>query len=253
MCKSCKSEMVREYEDERERIVDEFIPIIKHLAYKVSKGFEEDNIIEDLISAGITGLLEAVDKYDTTRGTKLNTFAYLRIRGAMIDELRSRDWFPRSARSKTKKIEEVIRKLANKLGRYPGEEEIADELNIGFEDYLTLMKDYKSLSVLSIEDLHETVGEDREKIIRYVMEEGDDPEQYAEFHELEGILGKEIERLPEKQKIVLSLYYREDMNMKEIAEILSVTDARVCQIHSQAIIGLRSVMKKRLTAGTSRI
>jgi len=233
-------------EEGREKIVEEFIPIIKHLAYKVSKGFEEKNMIEDLISAGIVGLLEAIEKYDTKRGAKLNTFAYLRIRGAMIDELRSRDWFPRSARSKTKKIEEVIRKLENKLGRYPKEEEIAAEMHIDFEDYLTLMKDYKNLSILSIEDLHEAIGEDREKILSYVTDENDDPEKHAEFHELEGILAKEIERLPEKQKIVLSLYYHEDMNMKEIAEALSVTEARVCQIHSQAIISLRSTMKKKI-------
>ncbi|MCX5807248.1 MAG: FliA/WhiG family RNA polymerase sigma factor [Proteobacteria bacterium] len=233
-------------EDERERIVEEFIPIIKHLAYKVSKGFEEKNMIEDLISAGIVGLLEAIDKYDTKRGAKLNTFAYLRIRGAMIDELRSRDWFPRSARSKAKKIEEVIRKLENRLGRYPKEEEIAEEMHIDFEDYLSLMKDYKNLSILSIEDLHESIGEDREKIISYVTDESDDPEKYAEFHELEEMLAKEIERLPEKQKIVLSLYYHEDMNMKEIARTLSITEARVCQIHSQAIISLRSILKKRI-------
>jgi RNA polymerase sigma factor FliA len=233
-------------EDERERIVEEFIPIIKHLAYKVSKGFEEKNMIEDLISAGIVGLLEAIEKYDTKRGAKLNTFAYLRIRGAMIDELRSRDWFPRSARSKAKKIEEVIRKLENRLGRYPKEEEIAEEMHIDFEEYLSLMKDYKNLSILSIEDLHESIGEDREKIISYVTDESDDPEQHAEFHELEGILAKEIERLPEKQKIVLSLYYHEDMNMKEIARTLSITEARVCQIHSQAIISLRSILKKRI-------
>jgi RNA polymerase sigma factor FliA len=233
-------------EDERERIVEEFIPIIKHLAYKVSKGFEEKNMIDDLISAGIVGLLEAIDKYDTKRGAKLNTFAYLRIRGAMIDELRSRDWFPRSARSKAKKIEEVIRKLENRLGRYPKEEEIAEEMHIDFEDYLSLMKDYKNLSILSIEDLHESIGEDREKVISYVTDESDDPEKYAEFHELEAILAKEIERLPEKQKIVLSLYYHEDMNMKEIAKVLTITEARVCQIHSQAIIALRSIMKKRI-------
>jgi RNA polymerase sigma factor for flagellar operon FliA len=233
-------------DDDREKIVEEFIPIIKHLAYKVSKGFEERNMIEDLISAGIVGLLEAIEKYDTKRGAKLNTFAYLRIRGAMIDELRSRDWFPRSARSKAKKIEEVIRKLENRLGRYPREEEVAEEMHIDFEDYLSLMKDYKNLSILSMEDLHEAIGEDREKIINYVTDESDDPEKYAEFHELEGILAKEIERLPEKQKIVLSLYYHEDMNMKEIAGVLSITEARVCQIHSQAIIALRSTIKKRI-------
>jgi RNA polymerase sigma factor for flagellar operon FliA len=233
-------------EDDRERTIEEFTPIIKNLAYKISKGFEDNFVIDDLISAGITGLLEAMEKYDVSRGIKLNTFAYLRIRGAMIDELRSRDWFPRSARSKAKKIGEVIRKLENKLGRYPDENEVAAALNMAHEDYLTMLKDYGNLSVLSIEGLSEVSGEDRDRIIQYVIDESDDPEKFAEFAELERILAREMDRLPERQKLVLSLYYLEDLNMKEIAGTMSITEARVCQIHSQAIMNLRALMKKRL-------
>jgi len=239
-----KHAYAKQIEDERERVIEEFIPVIRHLAYKVSKGCDDDSIIDDLISAGIMGLLEAIEKYDAKRGTKLNTFAYLRIRGAMIDELRARDWFPRSARTKSKRLEEVIRRLESRLGRYPQEEEVAEELKIDIEEYLVLIKDYKSLSVLSIEDLNELVAEDKEKILNYITSECETPESYAEINEIEEILGKEIERLPEKQKLVLSLYYREDMNMKEIAETLNITEARVCQIHSQAILNLRAVMKK---------
>lgn len=233
-------------EDEREKTIEEFIPIIKHLAYKVCKGFEEGTIIEDLISAGIIGLLEAMEKYDVNRGIKLNTFAYMRIRGAMIDELRSKDWFPRSARSKAKKIGEVIRKLENKLGRYPKEEEVAEELNIDLDDYLTMLKDYGNLSIVSIEDLSETAGEDKDRIIRYIVDESDDPEQYAEFAEMERILAEELDKIPERQKLVLTLYYHEDMNMKEIAKALGITEARVCQIHSQALLNLRTSMKKHV-------
>ena len=231
-------------EDEREKTIEEFIPIIKHLAYKVCRGFEEGTIIEDLISAGIIGLLEAMEKYDANRGIKLNTFAYMRIRGAMIDELRSKDWFPRSARSKAKKIGEVVRKLENKLGRYPKEEEVAEELNMDLEDYLTMLKDYGNLSIVSIEDLSETSGEDKDRIIRYIVDESDDPEQYAQFAEMERILAQELDKIPERQKLVLTLYYHEDMNMKEIAKTLGITEARVCQIHSQALLNLRTSMKK---------
>ncbi len=231
-------------EDERERTIEEFIPIIKHLAYKVCRGFEDENIIEDLISAGIIGLLEAMEKYDVSRGIKLNTFAYMRIRGAMIDELRSKDWFPRSARSKAKKIGEVVRKLENKLGRYPKEEEVAEEMHMDLEEYLSLLKDYGNLSIVSIEDLSETSGEDKDRIIRYIVDESDDPEKYAEFSEMEGILAHEIDNIPERQKLVLTLYYHEDMNMKEIAKTLGITEARVCQLHSQAILNLRVTMKK---------
>jgi len=232
--------------DEREKIIEEFLPIIKHLAFKVSRGFDDDGITEDLISSGVLGLLEAMEKFDPGRGIKLNTFAYLRIRGAMIDELRKRDWFPRSARTKAKKLEEVIRKLEARLGRYPREEEVAEELKVDLDDYLIMLKDYGSLSILSIEDISEVSGMDRDGLIRYVMEDGASPEKCAEMNELEALLGHEIDRLPEKLKLVLSLYYYEDMNMKEIAEVLGITEARISQIHSQAVLSLRTFLKKRL-------
>jgi RNA polymerase sigma factor for flagellar operon FliA len=232
--------------DDRERIIHEFLPIIKHLAYKVCRGFDDDQVTEDLISSGILGLLEAMEKFDATRGIKLNTFAYLRIRGAMIDELRKRDWFPRSARSKAKKLEEVIRKLESRLGRCPREEEVAQELNISLDDYLDMLKDFGSLSILSIEDISEISGVDRDGIVGYVMEESASPEKRAEMAEIERILGGEIDRLPEKQKLVLSLYYYEDLNMKEIAETMGITEARVSQIHSQAVLSLRTHMRKHL-------
>ncbi len=236
----------RNKDDERERTIEEFIPVIKHLAYKVARGYDDDTVIEDLISAGVVGLLEAMEKFDASKGVKLNTFAYLRIRGAMIDELRSRDWFPRSVRSKAKKLGEVIRKLENKLGRYPTEDEVAEAMNIDLEEYLGMLKDFGNLSVVSIEELSETSGEDREKIIRYVIDESDDPEKFAEFLEIEGILAREIDRLPERQRLVVSLYYHEDLNMKEIAKTLGITEARVCQIHSQCILNLRTTMRKQL-------
>ncbi|MCX8022109.1 MAG: FliA/WhiG family RNA polymerase sigma factor [Syntrophorhabdaceae bacterium] len=234
----------RYIEDDRERIIEEFIPVIKHLAYKVSKGSDDETIIDDLISAGVIGLLEAIEKYDPGRGAKLNTFAYMRIRGAMIDELRARDWFPRSARAKSKRLEEAIGTLEGKLGRYPREEEVAEAMNMDVDDYLSLIKDYRNLSVFSIDDLNEIMGDDREKVFLYATNEGENPESSAEIREIEEILGREIDKLPEKQKLVLSLYYREDMNMKEIAEALNITEARVCQIHSQAILNLRTAMKK---------
>jgi RNA polymerase sigma factor FliA len=228
----------------REKTIEEFLPVIKHLAYKVARGFENDNLIDDLISAGIIGLLEVMEKYDASRGAKLNTFAYLRIRGAMIDELRSRDWFPRSARAKAKRIQEVIRKLEHEKGRYPNEEEIAEEMNMDLEEYLTMLKSCGNLSVVSIEDLSDVIGESRERVVGYVLDDDENPEKYAEFYELERILAGELEKLPEKQRLVLTLYYHEDMNMKEIAKTLGVTEARICQIHAQAIVNLKPAMHR---------
>jgi RNA polymerase sigma factor FliA len=228
----------------RDKTIEEFLPVIKHLAYKVARGFENENLIDDLVSAGIIGLLEVMEKYDSSRGAKLNTFAYLRIRGAMIDELRSRDWFPRSARAKAKRIQEVVRKLEHEMGRYPNEEEIAAELNVDLDDYLTMLKNCGNLSVVSIEDLSDLVGESRERVVGYVLDDDENPEKYAEFYELERMLAKELDKLPEKQRLVLTLYYHEDLNMKEIAKTLGVTEARICQIHAQAILNLKPSMQK---------
>jgi RNA polymerase sigma factor FliA len=230
--------------DSREKVIEEFLPVIKHLAYKVARGFENENLIDDLISAGIIGLLEVMEKYDSSRGAKLNTFAYLRIRGAMIDELRSRDWFPRSARAKAKRIQEVTRKLEHEKGRYPNEEEIAAEMNMDLNEYLSMLRSCGNLSVVSIEDVSESVGESRDRVIGYVLDDDENPEKYAEFYELERILAGELQKLPEKQRIVINLYYHEDMNMKEIAKTLGVTEARVCQIHAQAIVNLRPAMQR---------
>lgn len=237
----------RKGESERDKIIEEFLPIIKHLAFKMSKGFDDNTATDDLISAGATGLLEAIEKFDAKRGVKLKTFAYLRVRGAMIDELRSKDWFSRSARTKSKMIEEIINSLVVKLGRHPDDMEIAEELNISLDEYLSLVKDFKNLTILSLDEIYESIGEGKERVIGYAIDEAEDPSAYAEFHEIEGILAKEIDKLPEKQKLVLSLYYYEDMNMKEIAAAMDITEARVSQIHSQAILNLRSATKRRLS------
>lgn len=232
--------------NERERVIQEFLPVIRHMAFKFQRGFENENEIDDLMSAGILGLLEAMDKYDAGKGTRLNTFAYTRVRGAMLDELRKRDWFPRSARTKSKKLEAVTKGLETRLGRYPTEEEVAQELKIDLEEYLNLLKDVGNLSVLSIDEISQYSGMDKENIISFIMDDGADPERSAELSEIENILATEINRLPEKQKMVLSLYYYEDMNMREIAEVLGITEARISQIHSQALLSLRTHVKRLL-------
>jgi RNA polymerase sigma factor for flagellar operon FliA len=230
--------------NDRERVIAAFIPIIKHLAYKMSGAIDDYALVEDLVSAGTIGLLEAMEKFDPQRGIKLNTYAYLRIRGAIVDELRNRDWFPRSVRAKAKRVEETVRKLENRLGGLPTEEDIAREMGIDIDEYLDVIKKFSNLSVMSIDELSENSGMGHEQLVGYAVDEENSPEDYAQLHDLERIMGQQIDKLPERQRLVLSLYYHEDMNMKEIAGVLGVTEARVCQIHSQAIINLRAAMKK---------
>jgi RNA polymerase sigma factor for flagellar operon FliA len=232
--------------NEKERIIEEFVPVIKALALKVAKGINDETLIEDLISAGVLGLLEAVNKYEPEKGIKLKTYAYLRIRGAMIDELRARDYFPRSARAKARKIERVIRELEGQLGRLPEEEEVAAYLDMEKEEYLEMLREFGNLSIVSIDEIAELTEEDRERILRYIMEEGENPETILEIREMERIIAEEFEKLPERQKLVLSLYYKDDLNMKEIAQVVGVTEARICQIHTQAILNLRALLRKRL-------
>ncbi len=229
---------------DREKTIEELMPVIKHLAYKISYGFDDDMLIDDLVSAGVMGLLESLDRYDPRKNIKLNTFAYWRIRGAMIDELRKRDWIPKNTRSKAKKITEAIRDLESRLGRYPEEQEIARELDVNLEDYLNMLKEFGSLTVLSMDELAEKTGLPADEITRYAMEDDTDPEQHAELKDIERMLAKEIEKLSERQQQVLTFYYYEDMNMKEIAELLSITESRVSQIHSQALLNLRSRLKR---------
>jgi RNA polymerase sigma factor FliA len=235
--------------DEREQTVEEFLPWIKHLAFKLSKGFQQEGDTDDLISAGILGLLEAMDRYDGSVGTKLHTYAFLRIRGAMLDELRKKDWFPRSARTKEKKRGGAIRRLQHKLGRYPTEEEVAQELNMDILNYLDMLRDLGNLSVQSIDEMSETSGIDQEGIVSFIMGDQGTPERCAETREMETILGMEIDRLPQKQRMVLGPYYYEDMSMGEIARTLGITQARISQIHSQAIRSLRMNIEERLNPG----
>ncbi len=139
------------------------------------------------------------------------------------------------------------------MGRYPDEEEMAREMNMDLDSYLSMIRSCGNLSVVSIEDMSEAVGESRDKVIGYVLEDDESPEKYAEFYELERILGQEIDRLSERQKMVLTLYYHEDMNMKEIAKTLGVTEARVCQIHAQAVTNLRPAMEKHFKGERSYV
>jgi RNA polymerase sigma factor for flagellar operon FliA len=229
---------------DREKIIEELMPVIKHLAYKISFGFDDATLIDDLVSAGVMGLLESLDRYDPGKNIKLNTFAYWRIRGAMIDELRKRDWVPKNARSKAKRITEAIRDLEARLGRYPEETEIAQELDLNLEDYLNMLREFGTLSVLSVDELAEKTGLPADEIAKYAMEEEIDPEKHAEIKEIARMLGREIEKLSERQRQVLTFYYYEDINMKEIAELLSITESRVSQIHSQALLNLRTRLKR---------
>lgn len=226
-----------------EKTVEEFLPAIRHLAHKIARAFGNDCIADDLVVAGVIGLLEILQKYDPGKA-KLHTFAYLRIRGAMIDELRSMDWFPRSARAKARKIRQAAARFEHERGRSPDEREMALEMGMDRDKYLSTLRSCGNLSVVSIEEVSDEVEESGDGASHSHLIEGESPERLAELRELRRIVDREVGKLPERQRKTVNLYYGEDMNMREVAGALGVTEARVSQIHTEAIASLRPLMSK---------
>ena len=230
----------------RESFVKQYAPLVKYVAGKVMAGMPQNIEFEDLVSYGTFGLLDAIEKFDTSRDIKFKTYAITRIRGAIYDELRSMDWIPRSVRQKAKEIDNVVLKLEAKLGRAPNEEEIAKELGIELKELHTILVKLSATSLVSInEPVFLNDDSDKVSIIETIESpESLKPDLIIEKEEVKKIIVKVIVDLPEKEKKVLILYYYEDLTLKEIGEVLNVTESRVSQLHTKAIGRLRSKLNK---------
>lgn len=233
--------------DDRETLIQDFLPKIKYTARRLSMKLPPHIDVEDLISCGITGLLDAVDRFDPKKNVKFSTFAEFRIRGAMLDYLREIDWCPRSVRQKANNLQSVYTYLENTLGRPPKEEEVAQELNISIDK---LRKDLTLINGISIFSIDEIEGDDepssfthRKMLANYLAEKKNDEEFLLDLKE---VLAEAIDELPENEKLIISLYYYEELTMKEIGTILGLTESRICQIHNQAILRLRGKTEKSL-------
>jgi len=226
----------------REHFVNQYAPLVKYVAGKIAIGMPQNVDFDDLVSYGVFGLLDAIDKYDPSKDIKFKTYAVTRIRGAIYDELRSIDWVPRSVRQKAKELERVIGKLENRLGRSATDEEIATELGINIKELHTLILKISGSSILSLSDVW-YVGDESDRVS--VMETIESPKSLnpdviVEREEIKNIIVKAISELPDKEKKVLILYYYEDLTLKEIGEVLQVTESRISQLHTKAIMRLRS-------------
>lgn len=230
---------------ERDELVIKYAPLVKNIVERVASkvpAYIADK--EDLINVGIIGLISALGKFDNKRNVQFETYARYRIRGAVLDELRARDWIPRSTRTKNAKLVEVFSLLQKELGRPPEDEEVSDYLGISLETYYEMLDDAKGITLLSSEDLPPDYCE---KHGSYEIMEGIDrgnPLSILAKSELRVILKDAIEALPEKEKLVLSLYYYEELTMKEIGLVLKLTESRVCQLHSKAILRLRGELNE---------
>jgi RNA polymerase sigma factor FliA len=229
---------------ERDKLIMQYGPLVKSTVGRMSIKLPIDAADrEDLYNVGIIGLMEALDKFDQNRNVQFETYARFRIRGAILDELRSRDWVPRSVRHKDSKLEEAFATMKKTLGRRPEESEVAEYLGITLDQYFKLLDDTKGIPIVSQEDLPpEYLDSHSSGDVLEAVNRGTPFELFASG-ELRNQLKKQIDELPAKEKMVMSLYYNDEMTMKEIGKILDLTESRVCQLHTQAIVRLRSALK----------
>ncbi|MFA5843602.1 MAG: RNA polymerase sigma factor WhiG [Coriobacteriia bacterium] len=227
----------------RERLILNYSPLVKYVAGRLSANLPQTVETADLISYGIFGLIDAIDKFDPARGIKFETYAIARIKGAIIDELRAMDWVPRSVRSRAREVENAYIQLENRLRRTPTDAEVAIELGISLRELQTVYTKMSYASVVSFEDLWTPGGEREEKssLIGSIQDESaEDPVRMFENEEVKDILASAIEHLPERERMVIALYYYEGLTLKEIGEVLGVTESRVSQMHTKAVLRLRA-------------
>ncbi|MBF0608250.1 MAG: FliA/WhiG family RNA polymerase sigma factor [Candidatus Magnetobacterium sp. LHC-1] len=229
--------------DQREEVIKDFLPFIKYTAFRLLNRIPPQLTVDDLISVGIIGLLDALENYDPTK-SKLKTFAEFRIKGAMLDELRNFDTASRSLKEKVCELKGVFVNLEKTLGRAPEDEEVAAELKISLDGYYKILKDADSVITLRFEDFSGKLsgGEDINMVDNIPDTSGKDP--LAQLIELSqrNTLARLIDGLPYKEKMVLSLYYWDELTMKEIGKVLSLSEGRVCQLHSQAILRMKAML-----------
>ncbi len=232
----------------RDQLIMDYAPLIRFVAQRIASRLPSNIDIDDLISAGVIGLMDAIEKYDPSRDNKFKTYAEFRIRGAILDELRSQDWVPRSVRDKAKRIERTYAELEQRFGRAVTDAELSEALGIDLDEYHDMVSKVKAVALLSVDDLTLPYQHERKSLLESLESSSTkSPFSQLKSKSVRKILMSNIEELPEKQKLVLSLYYYEDLNLKEIGRILEVTESRVSQLHTQAVERLRLKLKSVLT------
>ena len=227
---------------DRDAMLRQYVPLVRRLAQHMIAKLPPNVELDDLIQVGMIGLSEALSRYQASQGVQFETFATQRIRGAMLDELREGDWMSRGSRKSQKEIETAVHKLEQKLGRSPLESEIASALNMSLADYQSLLAKVRGTQLVYLEDI--SGGDDDESFLdRHAGDAESDPLELLRDQRLRQALVEAIKNLPEREQYIMSMYYEHDMNLKEIAAVLGVTESRVCQLHSQSIARLRAKMR----------
>ena len=230
---------------DREDYIERFAPLVKrmasHLLAKLPASVEAD----DIIQAGLIGLMDAASRFEEGQGVQFETYATQRIRGAMLDELRASDWLPRSLRKSQREIERTISKLEQRLKRPPLETEIAKEIGVPLHEYQTMLQDARCHQLLYLEDFSDDDDSGSDSFLdRNCPDNRSDPIEAIQDQRFRVALVNAIDGLPERERLLMGLYYEQELNFREIAAVLGVTESRICQLHSQAVSRLRSKMKE---------
>jgi RNA polymerase sigma factor for flagellar operon FliA len=237
-------------QSERQAELVDYLPLVKYIAGRLAIGLPRSVEMDDLINAGVVGLIEAYHHFDAEKGVKFETYASLRIRGAILDELRGMDWVPRSTRARSREIERAIAKLENQLGRSPTEEELAGGLGVEMDEYYAMMDDVVSASLLSLDEL--AYGDDDDKPVALVdmVRSPNQPTALAELEreEMRDLLADSLGQISEQERLVVALYYYEELTLKEIGQVLELSESRVSQLHTKAVLSLRAKLRKRFMA-----
>jgi len=238
-------------QDARENLILEHLPQVRLIARRIHERLPVAISLEDLVSAGVVGLISAIDRYDARHDVKLKTYAEYKIRGAILDTLRGMDWAPRQQRKRAKMIESAIAELEQTYHRVPSEEEISNHIGLSVAEYQEWLSESPGLALGSLESARSR--EDGRDLLRYLSDTDEQwPSRLVERAELERLLAEAIDRIPELERAILSLYYYEEMTLREIAEVVDLHESRISQLKSQAILRLRSYMQKKWPQDRSR-
>jgi RNA polymerase sigma factor FliA len=238
-------------EAERERLILEHLPQVRLIARRIQGRLPESITLEDLISTGVIGLISAIDHFDPAQNVKLKTYAEYKIRGAILDSLRGLDWAPRQKRRRSKQIEAAISVAEQDLKRSPTEDEVAAQLEITIDEYHEWLVEIRGLNVCSLEG---APGEQGKDLLNYVPDPSDNlPSTLLERSELERILAHEIDGIPEMERTVLSLYYKEELTLREIAQIVNLHESRISQLKTQAVLRLRVRLAEQWPAARGQV
>jgi RNA polymerase sigma factor for flagellar operon FliA len=232
---------------DKNHLLTEHMPLVKRLAHHMKAKLPPSVEVDDLIQAGMIGLLDAISRYEETHGAQFETYAVLRIRGAMLDELRSSDWLPRSMRQSMRQVESAMAALQQQLGRSPSETEVAKYLKMSLADYQDILSDGGGHQLVYYEDFHADDGNDN-FLDRYAVDDSDPLSSLMEGDFRQAVIDA-IDGLPPREKLLMGLYYEEELNLKEIGAVMGVSESRVSQLHTQAVARLRAQLREQAWTG----